>query len=84
MAPKSHILSLPELRARLQDVDQQLALIQERLQTAPVDEQAGLFAHQVSLQHKRHWYIARIRAQVPVQALSVEAHERIKTGDGIG
>ena len=83
MAPKSHILSLNDLRARLIDVDQQLASISARLQDAPLEEQAGLFAHQVSLQHKRHWYLSRIRAQVPVEALGVEAHEHIKTGDGI-
>lgn len=84
MGLKSRLLTLDQLRARLHDVEAQLRDLDLRLQQAPDFEQAGLFAHQVSLQHKRHWYLSRIRAQVPVEALGVEAHEHIKTGDGIG
>ena len=77
-------MTLQQMRDRLQDVEHELQQIAKRLADAPLEEQAGLFAHQASLLSKKHWFLTRIRAQVPIEPLDVEVHERIKTGDGLG
>lgn len=78
---RSRLLSLPELITRLQRVEAQLIELGEEIATPEAER--GRFAHRAQLLRKKHWYIGRIRALKPVEALGAQVYDDIHTGDGL-
>jgi len=78
---RSRLLSLPELIARLQGIEAQLAEL--AAVTPTPDTERGRFAHQAQLLRKKSWYLGRIRALKPVHPLGACVHDDIHTGEGL-
>ena len=78
---RSRLLSLPELITRLQRIEAQLTELEDGVATP--DAERGRFAHRAQLLRKKHWYLGRIRALKPVEALTTQVYDDIQTGEGL-
>lgn len=79
---KPRLPTLPDLIARLQDVETQLAQLEARTAGSTELEQGGIFAHRAALLRKKHWYLGHIRAHKPVEPLQADVFDDIHTDDG--
>ena len=79
------VLDLPDHIARLQEVEQELAALAAAKETETDSKRlAGIYAHEASLLRRKQWYLVRIRAAKPVQAVGVSVADEIQAGEGMG